>query len=55
MANEVIVAKILLPCSCSAIESAAISAGHQGHHHDAVIKLSEEGEKKYLIVSYQKE
>ena len=44
-----ILIKVRLPCSAARLENALLKAAHNGHWHDAEVKLDEEGN---LVVAY---
>lgn len=46
---DTILVKVRLPCSAARLENALLKAAHNGHWHDAEVKLDDEGD---LVVSY---
>ena len=46
---DTILVKVRLPCSAARLENALLKAAHNGHWHDAQVKVDEKGN---LIVTY---
>ena len=48
---EITLAKVPLPCSAAQLENAILKAAHNGHWHDAEVKVH--GDK--LVLTYEDE
>ena len=46
---EITLAKVLLPCSAVQLENAILRAAHNGHWHDAEVKVHGET----LVITYE--
>lgn len=46
---EVLLAKVPLPCSAAQLENAILTAAHNGHWHDAQVKVHSD----HLVISHE--
>ena len=45
---EITLAKVLLPCSAAQLENAILKAAHNGHWHDAQVKVHSD----HLVITH---
>ena len=48
---EIILAKIPLPCSAAQLENAILKAAHNGHWHDAQVKVDSD----HRVITHQED
>ena len=48
---EITLAKIPLPCSAAQLENAILKAAHNGHWHDAQVKVDSD----HLVITHQED